>query len=732
MDQKPLAPAVDRRRVNVLALPAPTTGLYVLFTAALLAVGLFVGSWMHNVVLGREWVQELGKCLALDFAQQQQCTAPLEIRRGLWSVAGAGVMAVFAVAVMFVVPLVIRRRRSLQVPAPKHSAVVERFGQLASEAGLRRVPRLYLGPARMGDAFSFGRPGSTAVALPPKIVGLLVRPGPADGVVLHEFAHIRHRDVELAWLARSSWYVTLVVLLVPVAGAIGEGPSLLPYYLWRAVLLAVVVEIVTAALLRSREHDADLRAAQGSYGKVSASLGLLGPGTPATWIQRLRMRHPTREARFAVLNAPSKAATSDFLRSLSAGALAGILGPLVVGTATALLTGSGVVLGGIWASAVVTGSLLGFTVGLDLWRSRFAVALAGAYPAESPHSARSAGVPLSGHGLPGVFRVAVGVAVGLALGQVLSFAGIGQDVSAPVDPMTLIAPIIAGLGTVLICAGFASIGLPLALLARRPRHFWLPVALLSTATLVVTTWMADSLDLALTNFGWVGAALWIQYGYDEWPGIGVALVLGITATIAACYGQFFRGREARGWMYFNDNNDDGGLDYQRRPHLKAPGSSFWLPLVLGLVAGIAGSIFLVSQLLLISPIRTAEAASHADFLWVSTTVLCWASVSAVLCLVNPATGPATTFIAGPLTLALCAMGVAVFWLASTDSVPWDVLLSIWAPAMARGFAISLIVVSLTVTLRLAVQAVIGLVVNRANRANRTTRAAEPSGRAATT
>ncbi|MGO4144591.1 M48 family metalloprotease [Paenarthrobacter sp. YAF11_1] len=727
MGQKPLAPAVDRRRVNVLALPAPTTGLYLLFIAALLAVGLFVGSWMHNVVLGREWVQELGKCLALDFAQQQQCTAPLEIRRGLWSLAGAGVMAVVAVAVMFVVPLVIRRRRALQVPAPKHRAVVERFGQLASEAGLRRVPKLFIGPARMGDAFSFGRPGSAAVALPPKIVGLLVRPGPADGVVLHEFAHIRHRDVELAWLARSSWYVTLVVLLIPVAGAIWEGPSLLPYYLWRAALLAVVVEIVTAALLRSREHDADLRAGQGSYEKVRASLGLLGPGAPATWIRRMRLRHPTREARVTVLDAPSKAATSDFLRSLSAGALAGIVGPLIVATATALLTGSGVVLGGIWASAVVTGSLLGFTVGLDLWRSRFAAALAHGYAVDTAHPLRSARDPQTARGLPGVFTVAAGVAVGLALGQVLSFAGIGQDVSAPVDLLTLIAPMIAGLGTVFICAAFASIGLPLALLARRPWHFWLPVALLSTATFVVTTWMADSLDLALTNFGWLGAALWIQYGYDEWPGIGVALMLGIAATIAAFYGQFFRGREARDWMYFN--NDDGGLDSQRRPHLRAPGSSFWLPLILGLVAGIAGSIFLVSQLLLISPIRTAEAASQADFLWVSTTVLCWTSVSAVLCLVSPATGPATTFIAGPLTSSLCAMGVAVFWLASTDSVPWDVLLSIWAPAMARGFAISLIVVSFTVIIRFAVQWVIGLVVNRLTRVSR---AAKPSGRAATT
>ena len=178
-------------RVNVLAFPAPTTGLYLLLIAALLAVGLFVGSWMHNVVLGKEWVQALRSCLSLEVDQQRSCMAPAEFRRGLWSLAGALLVAGLAVGVLYVVPSVIRRRRLLKLPMPKHQAVVARFAQLASQAGLLRTPALYIGPAKMGDAFSFGRPGSSAVALPPKIVGLLVRPGPADGVVLHEFAHIR-------------------------------------------------------------------------------------------------------------------------------------------------------------------------------------------------------------------------------------------------------------------------------------------------------------------------------------------------------------------------------------------------------------------------------------------------------------------------------------------------------------------------------------------------------------
>lgn len=692
MEKKPLAPPVMVRRVNVLAFPAPTTGLYLLFIAALLAVGLFVGSWMHNVVLGKEWIQALSSCLALEVDQQRGCTAPAEFRRGSWSLAGAVLVAGLAVAVLYAVPSVIRRRRLLKLPMPKHQAVVERFAELASQASLLRMPTLYIGPARMGDAFSFGRPGSPAVALPPKIVGLLVRPGPADGVVLHEFAHVRHRDVELAWMARSAWYVALPVLLFPIVGALWEGPSILPYYLWRAALLAVVVEIVSAALLRAREHDADLRAGAEpqSLEAVRSGLGLLGAGTPRTWLRRLRMRHPTRSERLDVLESPHLAAGSSLLQALSAGLLAGVLGPLVVSTATPLLSGTDIILGGIWTSAAVTGSLLGLTVGLDIWRTQFADSLA--------HGTGGPGLET----MRGVFITAVGVSVGLALGQLVSLAGIGQDVSAALDPMTLIAPIVVGLGTVFICAAFGAACLPLAFLVTRPWHFWLPAVLLNIAIFLVATWMGDSLDLALTDFGWLGAYLWIQYGYDEWPGIGLAVLLTVVAFLASLLGPMSRRRGARDWMYFPSY--PSGATYSS-PAISATGSTLRFPLLLGLAAGLAGSIFLLSQFLLISPITTTEAAAQADYIWVSTTVVCWVASGAILCLINPVAGPAQVFIAGPLSLGLCSLGVAVFWFASTDSTPMDVLLSILATAMARGLAVSIMSVGLVIPVRYAFRVV---------------------------
>jgi Zn-dependent protease with chaperone function len=687
VEKKPIASSEVVRRVNVLAFPAPTTGLYLLFIAALLAVGLFVGSWMHNLVLGKEWIQALNSCLALEVNQQRGCTAPAELRRGLWSLAGACLVAGLTVAVLYAVPSVITRRRSLKLPLPKHQAVVERFAQLASQARLHRIPTLYLGPARMGDAFSFGRPGSPAVTLPPKVVGLLVRPGPADGVVLHEFAHIRHRDVELAWMARSAWYVALLFLLFPIVGALWEGPSILPYYLWRGALLAVVVEIVTAALLRAREHDADLRASAElqSLEVVRSSLGLLGAGTPRNWLRRLRMRHPTRTERFDVLESPHIVASSSFPQALSAGLLAGVLGPLVVSTASPLLSGTDIVLGGIWTSAVVTGSLLGLTVGLDVWRSQFAASLARGTDGQGLQTMR------------GVFLTAAGVSVGLALGQLVSLAGIGQDVSAPLDPITLIAPMIAGLGTVFICAAFGTICLPIAFLVTRPWHFWFPAVLLNIAIFIVASWVGDSLGLALTGFGWLGAYLWTQYGYDEWPGIGLAVLLTIVAFLASLLGRMSHRRGARDWMYFPSHTS--ATTYSS-PAFSATGNTLRFPLLLGLSAGLGGSVFLVSQLLVIS-LSTPEAAAQANSIWISTTVFCWVALSAILTLINPVAGPAKVFIAGPLSLTLCVLGVAVFWFASTDSAPLDLLMSIWAPAMARGLAVSIIIAGFVVPIRYA-------------------------------
>jgi hypothetical protein len=327
---------------------------------------------------------------------------------------------------------------------------------------------------------------------------------------------------------------------------------------------------------------------------------------------------------------------------------------------------------------------LALTVGLDLLRALFSVSL------------------LAGHGINRttarrILIMAVGVAIGLAVGRQISLASVGQDVSAPLEPLRLIAPFLTGLGAVFICAGFSAVCLPFARLAKRPLHFWLPVSVLNGAFFVVITWIAESLDLALTGFGWLGAYLWVQYGYEEWPGIAVAGILTIVALLAGLLGRTARRRKPREWMFFRTHDD--AVPVPPEPQTTTPAASLALPLVLGGIVGLAASVLLVWQLLLITPIATTAAASQANDLWVSMTLFAWLTATIVLCLVDPLKAPATLFISGPFSLVLCALAVALYWFVSTDSVPLDALLGIWSSAMARGLAVSLVVVGVLLAFR---------------------------------
>src|SRR5687767_12631643 len=265
----------EAARPDVLAYPSPTTSRFLVFLATLIAAGAFIGNWLHTEVRGDEWLAELAACASgtspggtLDAvleqtAAQGRCSASAERERALFSVAGAGFAAAGGVLLLFLVPGLVERRRRLRELTPALAQAAGRAREIAQEVGVRRAPTLMIGPTTLRDAFTYGTPRHYRVALPPAAVVRWRDPRLFDPVMRHELAHLRHHDVPLAWLARSVWWVLAPLLLLPVVVGLAEGDlSLLPGYLWRAVVLAALVQVVSSSLLRSREHDADLRAAQ--------------------------------------------------------------------------------------------------------------------------------------------------------------------------------------------------------------------------------------------------------------------------------------------------------------------------------------------------------------------------------------------------------------------------------------------------------------------------------------
>jgi heat shock protein HtpX len=141
----------------------------------------------------------------------------------------------------------VRARELLPGEAPALHSLVER---LSVRAGVLK-PRLYTIPDGLPLALATGRgPTSSAMAVS---TGLLALPAPAEleGVVAHEFAHIRNRDVLVQTVA-----VVVAVLLVEASRLGG----------WLARPLLFVLGPVAAAFVHlllspKREFEADRLAA---------------------------------------------------------------------------------------------------------------------------------------------------------------------------------------------------------------------------------------------------------------------------------------------------------------------------------------------------------------------------------------------------------------------------------------------------------------------------------------
>jgi heat shock protein HtpX len=141
------------------------------------------------------------------------------------------------------------------------------LGQLTQTAGLP-MPRLYVFPSSQPNAFTVGRdPSSASIALSTTLVQRLEERS-LTGVLAHEVAHIRHRDILLASFAATVTQMLrdlgramalLGVVAFPVL--LITAPKLL--VVWFALgLTPLVALLLQNALARQREFAADAEAAR--------------------------------------------------------------------------------------------------------------------------------------------------------------------------------------------------------------------------------------------------------------------------------------------------------------------------------------------------------------------------------------------------------------------------------------------------------------------------------------
>ena len=184
---------------------------------------------------------------------------------------GLVIAFVFAVAMnfgsyWFSDKIVLRMYKAAEV-GPEHP-LHQLTGRLAQQAGLP-MPKVYVIPDQSPNAFATGRnPDHAAVAATEGILRLLDQPE-LEGVIAHELAHVKHRDILISSVAATVAATIMMVASMARFAAIfgfggrddrgGANPIAMLAMAFLAPLAATLIQM---AISRSREFAADRRAAE--------------------------------------------------------------------------------------------------------------------------------------------------------------------------------------------------------------------------------------------------------------------------------------------------------------------------------------------------------------------------------------------------------------------------------------------------------------------------------------
>ncbi len=319
------------------------------------------------------------------------CLRPFSI--GWLPFVAVGAVFVLAAALCWVMPEWKIRRRGLR-PVDPVSETGAALGELAARACVRSPRFLADWASGSVNAVAFGRPGRAWISLPGGLLATRTSdPDRFAAVVLHELAHLRHRDVGITYATIAIWRVFAFAVLVPflvvsvlelvvsqffLTGAFEEvilansgqdyARSVLVY-----AFMAALVYLLRSDILRTREYYADRRAVDWGASRTVWDAGRVSAarhGRIAAVTSALAAVHPSWARRGQALRDP------EVLFRLPP------LPTFLTGAAAAMIAGqlqwlSSLPAPPIGFGTVLAGALVAGTTWLTIWRRTAFAAVTG-------------------------------------------------------------------------------------------------------------------------------------------------------------------------------------------------------------------------------------------------------------------------------------------------------------------------------------------------------------------
>lgn len=197
-----------------------------------------------------------------------------------------GMMIAFGVAIIlnfgsywFSDSIVLKMYRAREVERAEAPELVDMIDKLRKQAGLP-MPRVFVIPSDQPNAFATGRnPRNAAVAVTNGIVSLLRR-DELEGVIAHELAHVRNRDILTSSIAATvAAAITLLARFGLFFGGNRDRGGAFTSILM-LILAPIAAMLIQMAISRSREFAADRNGAEicGSPAALASALGRLHSG----------------------------------------------------------------------------------------------------------------------------------------------------------------------------------------------------------------------------------------------------------------------------------------------------------------------------------------------------------------------------------------------------------------------------------------------------------------------